>query len=207
MDAATKQGPGPGHGHGLAMRRATLAVVLAALAVLTTGMPADARRAPAVPSLTRISELSATQIATLRGSGIRSIAALASASPDLLTRTLRIDLTAATRLVEGAKRESARLTLVYSGARAKFPFSRMAGRGAAPTAEELYAQLIAPTNACTLLVRKVCGLQNQCSSAPGCPVAKQLLDVYNTDSDKTPLAESCVISLEDSIVFPQCTTP
>ena len=114
---------------------------------------------------------------------------------------------AKTLLVERAKNESTRLRFVYSGERVKYPFSRTVGRSATPTPEEAYAQLITPTNECTILVRKVCGQQNQCASAPGCPLAKQLLDLYNTDSDTTAVAEACVISLEDGIVFPQCTTP
>lgn len=186
-------------------RRALFAAAVAGLAAVMAGMPAQARQSRPSSSLARITGLTATQIGTLQSGGIRSLAALAAASPATLTRALAIELAAATRLVEQAKHETARLRLVYSGARPKYPFSTTLGRRATPTPEEAYAQLIAPTNECTILVRKVCGLQNQCSSAPGCPVAKQLLDVYNTDSDKTPLAESCVISLEDSIVFPQCT--
>ena len=83
----------------------------------------------------------------------------------------------------------------------------MAGRSATPTPEEAYAQLITPTNECTILVRKVCGLQNQCASTPGCPLAKQVLGAYNLETDTTSAAEGCVSALEDGIVFPQCTTP
>lgn len=192
---------------GRVVRPTVFAIAIAGLVALTTGLAVDARQVRPRPSLATIDSLSAAHIATLQRSGIRSIAALAAASPATLTRALGIELAAATRLVERAKSETARLRLVYSGERVKYPFSRTVGGRATPTPEEAYAQLITPTNECTILVRKVCGQQNQCASAPGCPLAKQLLELYNTESDKTPAAEACVGSLEDGIIFPQCTTP
>lgn len=199
--------PHPCRDRRVVRRRAIVTAVVAGLLAMTTGLPVNARQVRTRPSLTRIDTLSTAQIATLQRSGIRSIAALAASSPITLTRALGIELAAATRLVERAKGETARLRLVYAGARAKFPFSALPGRSATPTPEEAYAQLIAPTNECTILVRKVCGLQDQCASASGCPLAKQLLGVYNADTDKMPVAEACVSALEDGIVFPQCTTP
>ena len=193
--------------YGRLVIQAICAAGIAGVVASTSGGAVHARQVRTKPSLTRIDNLSTAQIATLQSSGIRSVAALAAASPVALTRALGIELAAATRLVEHAKGETARLRLVYSGARAKFPFSAVPGRSATPTPEEVYTQLIAPTNECTILVRKVCGLQNQCASAPGCPVTKQLLDYYNKETNKTATAESCVISLQDGIVFPQCTTP
>jgi hypothetical protein len=206
MDAASRQRP-LHRRDGVASRLLAAPHIVAVLAWLAAGLAADARQVRPRPSLATIDGLTATQITTLQQTGIRSIASLAAASPATLTRALAIDLAAATRLVERAKGETARLRLVYSGERVRYPFSRTVGGSATPTAEEAYAQLITPTNECTILVRKVCGLQNQCASAPGCPLAKQLLDLYNTDTDTAPAAEACVASLEDGIVFPQCTTP
>ena len=190
----------------LVVQRATVTIIVVGVVAIVGGL-AHARQARPRPSLATIEGLSPAQVTTLQRTGIRSIASLAAASPATLTRALAIELAAATRLVEHAKGETARLRLVYSGERVKYPFSRTVGGRATPTPEEAYAQLITPTNECTILVRKVCGLQNQCASAPGCPLAKQLLDFFNTETDKTPAAESCVGSLEDGIIFPQCTTP
>ncbi len=207
MDTATTPGPRLRPRRGRFTQQAIVTGVIAGLVAVSAGMAVDARQVRPRPSLATIDSLSAAQVTTLQQSGIRSISALAAASPATLTRALALDLASATRLVERAKDESARLRLVYSGERVKYPFSRTVAGSATPTPEEAYAQLITPTNECTILVRKVCGLQNQCASAPGCPLAKQLLDLYNTGSDTTAAAEACVISLEDSIVFPQCTTP
>ena len=207
MDTATKPGPRLRPRCGSVTRQAIVTGVVAGLVAFSAGTAVDARQVRPRPSLATIDSLSAAQVTTLQRSGIRSISALAAANPATLTRSLAIDLAAATLLVERAKDESTRLRFVYSGERVKYPFSRTVGRSATPTPEEVYAQLITPTNECTILVRKVCGQQNQCASAPGCPLAKQLLDLYNTDSDTTAVAEACVISLEDGIVFPQCTTP
>lgn len=193
---------------GPAVRRAIATLAVAGIVAVVASLAADARQLQTRPSpLASIAGLNATQVTALQRSGIRSISALGSASPATLTRTLGIELAAATRLVERAKGETARLNLVYANARAKFPFSRALGGSPRATPEEAYAQLIAPTNECTILVRKVCGLTNQCASALGCPLAKQILDTYNTDIDKTSTAEACVISLEDSIIFPQCPNP
>lgn len=182
------------------------AAALLALAIVLAVGSADARQTRMRHPLATIGGLTSMQVATLQQHGIRSIAALGAASPVTLTRALAIELAAATRLVDQAKAETGRLRLVYADARPKFPYSRPVGESPAPSPEEQYAELISPTNECTILVRKVCGLQNQCAAAPGCPLATQLLATFNTNTDRTPAAEACVIALEDSLVFPQCSS-
>ena len=207
MDTETSPEPRRPVGLDGVTRRVIVAAVVVGLAAVSAAIAVEARQGRPRPSLATIEGLSAAQVTTLQRSGIRSIAALAAASPATLTTSLAVDLAAATRLVERARAETSRLRRVYSGERIKFPLSRTMERSGAPTPEAAYAQLIGPTNECTILVRKVCGSQNQCASAPGCPLARQLLDLYNGGSDTTAVAESCVISLEDGIVFPACTTP
>lgn len=67
-----------------------------------------------------------------------------------------------------------------------------------------YSTRVAPNNACTALVRKVCGTQNQCASSPGCPPAKQLLERYNQSEDSADTEASCAASLENGTIFPAC---
>jgi hypothetical protein len=186
--------------------------LLLAMSVVTVGLvtappvatAADARQLLVTSPLTRIKALSPAQSANLQKAGIRSLAALAAASPEVIARTLKIDAAAAAQVVQQAKTELSRLNLVYSSARTKFRFTGTVRRPGELSPAEAYAQLIAPGNECTILVRKTCGLQNQCPDSPGCPVAKTLLERYNQETDKTATAESCLIALEDPVIFAQC---
>ncbi len=55
-------------------------------------------------------------------------------------------------------------------------------------------------DACSKLVKRVCGAHNECSQSVGCSPAKQLLERYNQDHN--PL--SCRMSLEDGMLFAAC---
>jgi hypothetical protein len=73
----------------------------------------------------------------------------------------------------------------------------------------LYLRLVEPVNECTLLVKKVCGDTYDCPDSPGCPVALQLLERYNTVSgdDLEETRFSCLVGLEDPIIFNRCEPP
>ncbi len=68
-----------------------------------------------------------------------------------------------------------------------------------------YATLIAPSNACTALVRRVCGDAEQCGSRAGCSSAKYLLERYNQTGHSADVEASCNASLEDGALFPVCS--
>lgn len=188
-------------------RNAVFALVAAAcLALPLAAAPAwaaSADKLTAASPLLSLKMIDVKQMKALQSAGIRSIRALARANPSVVARALKIDKTRAGQVVKAAKVHLNRLQQVYYAAQTKF--NVIVQLGAAATSEEAaYASLIEPTNECTILVRKVCGLENQCSTSPGCPVALQILERYNEESDPTETAESCVIGLEDSIVFNQC---
>lgn len=73
--------------------------------------------------------------------------------------------------------------------------------------EDAWAALLAPQNRCTDLVRKVCGPAQECGEAATCPTALQILDLYNGQPDAEAAYEfeaTCIIALEDHIIFPAC---
>ena len=75
------------------------------------------------------------------------------------------------------------------------------------SSDQQWANLIAPINFCTDLVRKVCGAEKQCADASTCAITITLLDLYNAETDAEEQHEqegSCIIALDDNIVFPQC---
>ena len=75
------------------------------------------------------------------------------------------------------------------------------------TADQQYANLIAPLNWCTNLVRSTCGSEKQCPNSTGCPIALQMLDLYNDETnpqEKMDIEYSCIAALEDGYVFPSC---
>lgn len=151
--------------------------------------------------LSRVKGLNPGQISSLRVAGIESLAALASSTPEQLSKTLKINSKQAVTLIEQAKRERSLLNQTLVNQRSRFKLPKIVIPGS-------YASLITPTNECTILVRKVCGQQNQCGTTPGCEVSMTLLQRFNattTDDDRNGLAESCLMALEDPTLFPQCT--
>ena len=159
-------------------------------------------REPAVPlSLSRIQGLSSSQISSLQHAGIQSLASLASSNPEQLANTLNINTKQAVTLIERAKQERSLLNQTLVNQRNRFKLPKIVIPGS-------YASLITPTNECTILVRKVCGQENQCSTSPGCEVSMTLLQRFNattTDNDRIGLAESCLMALQDQTLFPECT--
>jgi len=159
---------------------------------------AQANPSPPQP-LSRVAGLSAVQITTLQREGIKSLASLASAKPEMLAKALKVDEKQAAVLINQAQFERTRLgrSLAASRDRFKLPPITVAGS---------YASLITPTNECTLLVRKVCGLQNQCGGGGGaCSVTMSLLQRYNAGGPEgASSAESCLMALEDPLLFAQC---
>lgn len=183
---------------------AALAVLLAALAF--TPVPSAQRALAAAPSpLTAVKTLSPAQVSTLQRSGIRTLAQLAASDTSRIAQVLAIDATRAAALVESARTERVRLERVYAQERTRFTLVRSVGARGGESEADAYARRIAPTNECTILVRKVCGTSNQCADSPGCPVAKQLLGMH--ESGNPEALESCLVSLEDGIVFAACTKP
>lgn len=188
------------------MRPALHVVLIAFAFVLLIATPdradaADARSLVQNSSLGAVKSLNSAQIASLRKAGFGTAEKLAKADPAALAKTLKVDTATASRIVKDAQATQTRLSRTYLAARSKFKVTRPAGL---PTPEErAYADLIASANECSILVRKVCGETNQCASSPGCPIAKELLSRLNSgDSD---VAGSCLIALEDPVVFNQCT--
>jgi len=65
-------------------------------------------------------------------------------------------------------------------------------------------------NDCEILVRRVCGLKNGCSSQKACDLAKQLQQLWENASDKDDNGLSfmgkneCHLALTDSTAFPPC---
>ena len=59
---------------------------------------------------------------------------------------------------------------------------------------------------CQELVTKVCGADDQCSSSTGCEPANMLLDRFceSEGEDREDLLVSCLISLQDEIIFNPC---
>jgi hypothetical protein len=150
-----------------------------------------------------LSSVNAKQVSMLARSNIKSIKQLSRTSVSRVARVLRINRVAATKIVKEARRESSRFGQLYVKAKQKYPIKKLR-RAAQLRIVNAYASLIAPTNECTLLVRKVCGMENQCANSPGCPPAKQLLERFNQSTDHAEAAESCLISLEDAVIFHEC---
>ena len=168
----------------------------------STARAADARQLIQNSSLTAVKSLNAKQVDALRKAKLTSAAKLATADPALVAKTLKVDPKVAAAIVKDAQATNTRLSRTYIAAQSKFKVSRV---NLQTPEERAYAELVAPGNECTILVRKVCGNENQCPSSPGCPVAMELLRRYNTDSDPSSVAGSCLIALEDPVVFNQCT--
>lgn len=181
-----------------------LAPVCASIALAIALAPAAAASGASVSPLSQIQSISASEASTLQRAGVTTLAELASSDVRRIARLLRTDTERASKIVGDAKAESTRLQRVYSMERSRFrlatPVPGM--RRSADSAADDYAALVAPNNECTILVRKACGSANQCADSPGCPVAKSLLERYN--AGEVDAAESCVIALEDAIIFPQC---
>jgi hypothetical protein len=186
---------------------AIIALVAAAWLCLSVGPPpaqaASADKLTLASPLLILKMIDVKQAKLLQRAGVGTIRALAHANPSIVARALKIDKTRATGLVKEAKVQLNRFQQVYYAAQKKYQILVQLG-AVAGSGEDRYASLIEPTNECTILVRKVCGLENQCATGPDCPVAMQMLERYNEESDPAATAESCVIALEDAIVFNQC---
>ncbi len=109
-------------------------------------------------------------------------------------------------ILADAKKELKQLQRIYRDARAQFRVGGAGSTGQGSGGSD-YANLIAPTNECTILVRKVCGLENQCADRGGCGAAMSLLDHFNSSGgdQAAAAAEACVVALGDYTVFPWCT--
>ena len=59
---------------------------------------------------------------------------------------------------------------------------------------------------CQELVTKTCGAENQCSNSTGCDPANHLLDLFCTaeGDDREEMLVTCLISLQDEIIFHPC---
>lgn len=195
------------------IRQVSRNAIFALVAAACLGLPlaaapawaAGADKLTAASPLLSLKMIDVKQMKALQSAGIRTIRALARAKPSIVARALKIDKARAVQMVKAAKVHLNRLQQIYYAAQTKFNVIVQLG-AAEGSEEDQYASLIEPTNECTILVRKVCGLENQCATRPGCPVAVQLLDLYNEESDPTEMAEQCVIALEDAIVFNQCNS-
>ncbi len=177
-------------------------MLLAILAVSATVCVASARAETTAPqSLSSVQGLSKAQIGRLQTAGITSLARLAESKPQTLMQLLKVSEKHASSMIALAAQERIKLDRGYHEARNRFKLPPIKLPGS-------YASLITPTNECTLLVRKVCGLENQCSTSTGCEPSMTLLQRYNsagTDLDRVHVAESCLMALQDQIIFSQCT--
>ena len=169
-------------------------------------VPAQLMAARGEAGLERIGSLGELGIERLRTAGITSLATLSATDPERLAELLQVDRSVAAGIIVDANDELNRLQRAYSAAR-----DRMGGvetgppRGQRHAEAAAYATLIAPTTECAVLVRKVCGLENQCAEHGGCAAAKEILEYFNTSEDPSLAAESCVIALAEEMVFPWCT--
>lgn len=171
------------------------------LAAPSAAYAANAKQLIQTSSLGAVKSLSTQQAGLLRKARITSAAKLGATDAVTVAKLLKVDPKVASAIVRDAQTVNTRLSRTYIAARSKFKVSRINLQTAA---EKTYADLVAPTNECTILARKVCGEQNQCASSPGCPIAMELLSRYNAESDPSDIAGSCLIALEDPIVFNQC---
>jgi hypothetical protein len=191
-----------------------MSLLLAACALAMAGAvaAADAQESPVATQIAarakvasgfdRLKSLDAAQARTLRRAKITSLAKLSQQSAASLAKLLKVDAALAGKIVKEAQIEKKRLNAAYLRTRSRYaPVQR-----ASPEDQEAaeYAALVAPTNECTILVRWVCGSENQCASSPGCPVAKQLLQLYNDQGGDPEVAEGCLISLQDDVIFNHC---
>lgn len=81
------------------------------------------------------------------------------------------------------------------------------GPQARVSADQQWANLIAPVNRCTDLVRKVCGAGKECGDRGACSAAVQVLKLYNsqpTQEAKYEFESTCITALSDNVVFPAC---
>jgi hypothetical protein len=171
------------------------------LAAPSAAGAADAKQLIQSSSLGAVKSLSTQQAGLLRKARITSAAKLGATDAVTVAKLLKVDPKIAAAIVRDAQTVDTRLSRVYIAARSKFKVSRIVLQ----TAEQrAYADLVAPTNECTILARKVCGEQFQCASSPGCPVAMELVNRYNAESDPSAIAGSCLIALEDPVIFNQC---
>jgi hypothetical protein len=195
------------------------ALVFCGAVLMTTAAPPAQARDP-VPALTtaagakktalaNVRSLDSRQIAELERAGVRTLARLVTLQPSTLARYLAINETAAAGVLRDAQIEDARLRRLYVEASARYTSKPFALHEQPRSGEaDRYARLVEPVNECTILVRKVCGSHNQCSASAGCALARQVLDLFNKGGDDRQTAtEACLLSLEDGLIFPACTTP
>lgn len=176
-----------------------IALWIISLSICLLGAPVQANQNTPDP-LSLIKGLTATQINTLHNAGIESLSALSISKPELIAKTLKVDKKQASTLINQAALERTKLGRTLVSARNRFKLPTIALPGS-------YASLVTPTNECTLLVRKVCGLENQCSTSTGCQPSITLLERYNsasTDLDRVHVAESCLMAMQDEVLFWQC---
>ena len=164
--------------------------------VLRTPVPVQLAASRTKSSLQTVRALNAKRIRTLQKAGITSLAKLSRVKAGRLADILKVDKNVAGSILSDASKQLKQLQRVYRDNR-----SRVGGGGGGGSS---YASLIAPTNECTILVRKVCGQENQCGNGSGCGAAMNLLQAYNSGNDQAAVAEACVISLADEIIFPWC---
>lgn len=153
----------------------------------------------------RLRSLDARHARTLRRAGITSLTALSKARPEQLAKLLKVEKNTAAGVISDARAELTRLERVYTSARARLRTERRGSQGKADSEAAAYASLIAPSNECTILVRYVCGPENQCADQGACQTATQFLELYNAGGSEAEAAENCVYALSDEVVFPWCT--
>lgn len=181
--------------------RKKCSMLLAIVAVSATAyMPPALADTTAPHPLSAIQGLSPAQVSSLQTAGIVSLARLAESKPETLMKLLKVDEKQAKSIITLASQQRIKLDRNYFEARNRFKLPPIKLPGS-------YASLITPTNECTILVRKVCGLENQCSTSTGCQPSMTLLQRYNaagTDTDRVNLAGSCLMALQDEVLFWQC---
>ena len=158
---------------------------------------AQANPLPPQP-LERVKGLSSAQISILQRAGIKSLATLSATKPESLAKALKVNEKQAAIYINQAQLERVRLGRILADSRDRFKLPPITVPGS-------YASLIAPTNECSILVRKVCGLTNQCGGDGACSVTMSLLQRYNAGgAEGASAAESCLMALEDPLLFQQC---
>ena len=163
-------------------------------------LPADQTRSlqTGSSSLARVGSLTAEHREVLQRSSIDSAAEVANLPVQTIASMLRTSQREAEQIALDARTVQRMLDTKYSQARSLFS----ARRG---DSGDAWSQLIEPDNQCTVLVRKTCSLENQCSNINGCQNAIELLRRFNQGGRDAPMAQdACWTSLSDEIVFPPC---
>jgi hypothetical protein len=148
-------------------------------------------------SLSKVRSLNTRQVADLQRAGVPSVTELASLRLAQAATLLGADETTAALVIEEARAVKSRLDATYARAQSLYRVAPQAGG-------DSYANLIAPENKCTMLVRKTCGVGNQCPSTNGCTIAMELLQRFNAGREADLMLDACWAALEDEIVFPAC---